>query len=156
MHSTLARQPKPNNKHLADELANLTLHMKMLEESIATLAPRIGTSRTLADQVEKMSIQLDDMRRTVGRKLIELEAAAAPAGRNVEAARFIRQMIYPALKSDIAARERLRSLLAPIDFRITGDGWGGLLLSYGDRQHQILPLREIPPKSGNSPKARAA
>ena len=140
MHATFAH--KPNNeqatKRIANELATMKLEIKTLDESISALAPRVGASASLAERVEKMSQQLDAMQSTAKKKQLELEAASKPIRRGKEKWDFFMNNIMPAVTGDLAARERMRGLLATVDFTLKGDGEGNLLITYGGETRLIL------------------
>ncbi len=104
----------------ADELAELQLQIVLLEESIATLAPRVGSSAALADRVERMSLDLDAKRQRADTLVIKRQVAMSSGARRDEVFRFIRKLVVPSMHGDRDARERLRSLLARIDFRVEG------------------------------------
>jgi Recombinase zinc beta ribbon domain len=125
----------------AKRLAELQVRVAMLEESIGTLAPRIGVSAALASQVEKMSIELDGLRRKADIMVLEQQAATSSNTRHVDTWKFIRAQVGPALRGNVEARERVRGLLARVAFQI--GGWdtppGSLALEIGEHTEVIEP-----------------
>ncbi len=140
--SVVPRGTPQSTRAAAETLAAVRIKVEMLAESIATLAPRIGSSATLADQVERMSKERDALRRKADVLEVEQQAASAGVSRSREVWDFIKALIRPALSGDAGARERLRSLLSRVDFRIVGDREtpiGGVLLTVAGETVTIEP-----------------
>jgi hypothetical protein len=137
-----AAAPKLNrnadDRALSEELAGVRIQIQTLEETIETLVPRIGRSAALADQVERLATKLDTERNRAITLEMKIGLVSQPIARRRETWAFMRGLIQPACAGDVDLRQRLRSLLAGLDYQITGAILHrGLILTVNGVEHDV-------------------
>jgi Recombinase/Resolvase, N terminal domain len=129
-----------NAQKLIEEHAALKLDMIRLDTGVATLAPMIGTSPSLAQTVVKMGLERDVKAEAVRALEIQIEAVNAPSKRHRDVGKAIGELIVPARLGDVEARSRLRALVAGIDFKVVGHPViDGMLVTVAGRDYDIYP-----------------
>jgi hypothetical protein len=114
-HTAIAR-PAPASQD--DGLAEVEVQIGELKETCAMLLPLIAKSDTRRALFLKTSDELDALKRQ--REDLKLRRLAAVGGqsRTDEMLAFMRKLSGPALNGDPDARERLRSILTGVPFRV--------------------------------------
>lgn len=125
----------PDTSGSAERLAALQVEIAVLEESITTYGPKTGSSPTIFAMVVGMAESLDAKRAEAHDLGIKASALsiADPQGSSAAWVQFVEALVVPALDGEIEARERLRSLLARVEFTIVGDDAGALQVMVGGR-----------------------
>jgi hypothetical protein len=139
-HSTIV--PRQNVVPLnVNALAEVRVEMLNLQESIAIVEPKIGKSPSMAERWERMCERLDALRVKENKLAVEAQATEPSTSRHEEVWRFMKELQGPALRGDRDARERLRGLLAKIDYKIEFGGTipGGVDLTVNDWSDSFEP-----------------
>lgn len=131
-----------NKRHDALK-AKIDLHNK----SIAALAPS-AHAPAVAHQVHRMAAEVLDWEKELVALAIEVQAGERSTTRWEDTWRMFRETLGPALRGDVDARERLRGLLAAVDYKVVGNGLGALevhhagkmlVVDLADVQRDVLP-----------------
>lgn len=131
------KTPLPDRKRIDDEIARIRIEIEQNQAAIDALIPRIAKSATLADTVEKLSVQIDGLRRRLTDLRLESEAVASATTRADEVWAFFTSLVRPAIRGDVEARDRLRGLLVRMNYRIEGHPDVGLIVSTPDGSEHI-------------------
>jgi hypothetical protein len=131
------KTPLPDRKRIDDEIARTRIEIEQNQAAIDALIPRIAKSATLADTVEKLSVEMDGLRRKLTDMRLQSEAVASAATRADEVWAFFTSLVRPAIHGDVEARDRLRGLLVRMNYRIEGHPDIGLIVSTPDGSEHI-------------------
>ncbi len=133
-----------DSRKFAADHASLKIEITELTASLDYFAQKAGSSQSARDQVDRLTDQIAELTKQAGELSIRIQAAAAPVSRQTDVWEFLKELVMPAIMGDIEARDRLRSLLAKLDFKITGNADGGMIVNLADasdasRSHIIPP-----------------
>jgi hypothetical protein len=118
---------------MTGELAEPAVEISPRDLAAAVLAPRIGTSATTMTQFNTRVAETDKMRRKMAEMRIEVEAAKGHTNRHVNTWGYLKAIIRPAVTGDLGARERLRTVLAKVEYWVEGMANGGLCVRAGSQ-----------------------
>jgi hypothetical protein len=123
---------------LDDEIGRVRVGIEEREASLERLRPKIGRSTVHAEQFDILADELAALRKKRA-ALEDQRASTRKAADRWEATwRLMRQVVGPALRGDVAARDRLRGMLAAVPFRIEGAGSGSLVLECDGWSDHVL------------------
>lgn len=125
-----------------EQLAKMKVMLKTLEANKELLRTRMSTSATIQADYFKTVDEIEAHQKTIAKLEIKIVAAMAPTDQTTQLMKFLGELYFPATNGDIEARHRVRSLLAPLDFRITGGQSTGMILQIDDRRYPI-PLVKV-------------
>lgn len=154
--TSLAPKRPTDGAKLVDDLAVVQIEIERLKERLKVLAEGItATTRFLLDEPSRT---LEVMVTRAAELKLLIEATASGCSRLQDTFTFCKQLVGPALGGDIEARERLRSLLVKLDYRISGAPHSGLIVTSGSRSKTIDPehlvsLQQVPPDDHRHPGA---
>jgi DNA invertase Pin-like site-specific DNA recombinase len=128
-----ALPPHPANgdaHKLAQELAANRVKITTIQGDIDYHRAQ-PSSPARREEIDRGINEKNAMLKRVSDLEMKVAAAAAPKSRADDLVRFIEEAFHPALHGDRDARERMRTLLAKLDFRLTGDAErDGMLLQF--------------------------
>ncbi|SDC74064.1 recombinase family protein [Belnapia rosea] len=122
---------------LVGDLAALQVEIERQKETLRDLAPSIRPSTAFL--LDEATDRLEAMQKRANELELEIEAATAGNSSLKDTFEFLRSLVGPASRGDVEARERLRSLLIKIPYRITGTPTGGIAVEAGGQSRDALP-----------------
>lgn len=138
LSKNLMSRPTNDDEHvLGEQVAALKITTKTLEANKELLRTRMSTSATIQADYFKTVDEIEAHQKTIAKLEIKIVAAMAPTDQTTQLMKFLGELYFPATNGDIEARHRVRSLLAPLDFRITGGQSTGMILQIDDRRYPI-------------------
>jgi hypothetical protein len=122
---------------LVGDLAALQVEIERQKELLRELRRIIRPSTAFL--MEEASDGLDAMLKRASEMELEVEAATTGNSSLKGTYAFLKSLVGPATRGDVEARERLRSLLVKLPYRITGTQTGGIEVSAEGQMRDILP-----------------
>jgi hypothetical protein len=110
------------------------------DTAIAALRPKIGSSATRMRDYDVLTDERDALLKVIAQLEAKQAVEDSPDDRHAELEAFLRDMMIPALQGDVDVRERLRSLLSRIDFKVISHRQGAMRIIYGTHDLLLCPV----------------
>jgi hypothetical protein len=120
-----------SEKEIAEQLAGLRVEIAGLEAAMTALEPELGGPKIILTRYTAMAAEHEAKTKKADALETIVAAAASTNSPRDDIHKFMRELIGPAVRGDVDARERLRALLSRFDFKISGR-LPGMAITFAD------------------------